>query len=119
MKAVSERLAKVEERVDYSHKRHDKHDEEFKIQRDARHIHANEIQKHTGMLEAHSDIFLDIKEVMKELSNATKLNTEAINNSRERDSTLKWIFGLIIQGCAPAFIMVALAAAILKGLGKL
>ena len=73
-----ERLAVVEQVAASAHKRLDTHDDELKIQRDARHLHANVIQRHTGMLESHSEVFVGIKDALKELAGNTRQNTSAI-----------------------------------------
>jgi len=78
MKDMNERVAIVEQVAASAHKRLDYHDSEVKIQREARHAHANEIQKHTGQLEGHNEIFNGIKEALEKLAAATLDNTTAI-----------------------------------------
>ena len=94
-----ERLAIVEQVAASAHKRLDGHDYEFKVQRGARHLHANEIQKHTGMLESHSEIFTGIKDALKEVAAATRHNTDAIFSFKIMAMTAIFMGGGFITFC--------------------
>lgn len=68
MKDIKERVAIVEQVAASSHKRIDSHDNEILSLRESRHKHANDIQKHTGFIELHTDILSGITAAVKDLT---------------------------------------------------
>ena len=70
MKDIKERVAIVEQVAANGHKRLDSHDNEISALRDARHKHANAIQKQITITDIHTGILSGIEGAVKELTKA-------------------------------------------------
>jgi len=68
VKDIKERIAIVEQVAASSHKRIDKQENEIFSLREARHKHSNDIQRHDGFIESHTDILSGITTAVKELT---------------------------------------------------
>lgn len=70
MKDIKERVGVIEQVASSAHKRIDEHTEEINSLRTSRHEHNGMLQKHMGVIDAHTKILSGIESAVKELTQA-------------------------------------------------
>lgn len=87
MTEMVERMARVEEKAASAHKRIDTNDKEILSLRESRHAHANEIQRHTGILDGMEKAITNLIKATEAQAQKISDNTKVLSDFRVMAAT--------------------------------